>query len=181
MIKDYGNDIGFILDRDGVINVKGEELCGSKYILNPSDLSIYPDFLEFAAWADKSDREIFVATNQQALGLNLLSSENLELIHLKIQMSLDILGVKRIKNFYVCGHLDGTCKCRKPEPGLLLDIVKESSYSQEDLIFVGDSYSDKSAADRANIRFIQLRRDPKTRIFGNEHISSLCELIAVGS
>jgi D-glycero-D-manno-heptose 1,7-bisphosphate phosphatase len=96
-------------------------------------------------------------------------------------MTLDSLGIKRIKKFYVCGHLEGTCKCRKPEPGLLLEIVDESSYSHGDLIFVGDSYSDKLAADNANIRFIQLRRDPENRIFGKEHISSLFELIAVGT
>jgi D-glycero-D-manno-heptose 1,7-bisphosphate phosphatase len=173
------NTVGFILDRDGVINVKADELSGNRYVLDPDLLWIYPDFLEFASWAGKSQKDLFVATNQQALALNLITIEDLDRVHQKIQLNLDTLGIRRIKKFYVCGHLDGTCICRKPSPGLLLSLIAEYSQQPENLVFVGDSYSDKLAADSANIRFIQIRRNPNEKIFGDECVPSLRDLIGV--
>lgn len=168
---------GFILDRDGVINVKANEISGSKYILHPDQLKLHSDFFEFAEWAGKSNKDLFVATNQQAIGLKELSFDTLEGIHQKIQHELQKKGLKVVRKFYVCGHLINTCKCRKPAPGLLQAILKDFELVESELVFVGDSPSDKSAADNIKMRFIQVRRNPDDLVFGNECVSNLRELI----
>lgn len=43
---------------------------------------------------------------------------------------------------------------RKPQPGMLLDIMKRLDYAPSDTIFVGDSETDEQAAIAAGVQFI---------------------------
>jgi histidinol-phosphate phosphatase family protein len=168
-----------ILDRDGVINKKAQLVTGEKYILSSENLHIYPDFFDFALWAKSLEKDIVVATNQQGLALNLISPLALDSIHQKIQKELLSCGAKEIKGFYICGHIEGTCSCRKPAPGLLLEILSDYNLSPSDVIFIGDSMSDKLAAETMKIRFIQIMREPCQDAFSSEFINSLSQMIEV--
>jgi D-glycero-D-manno-heptose 1,7-bisphosphate phosphatase len=168
-----------VLDRDGVINKKANLVTGQKYILKTDDIELYPDFLEFAAWAECTKKVLVVATNQQGLALDLLTAAGLDSIHSKIQDELKLCGTKVISRFYVCGHLEDTCGCRKPAPGLLLSILNDYDVPVSKVIFIGDSLSDKLAADTVDIRFVQIQRDPCEEIFALQHINSLRELIGL--
>jgi len=168
-----------ILDRDGVINKKANLVTGEKYILRSEDLEIYSDFFEFATWAEGKNKVLIVATNQQGLALDLLLATSLDAIHAKIQAELQLRRARSIDRFYVCGHLDGECDCRKPAPGLLLTILSDYNIPKSSVVFVGDSLSDKLAADRADVRFVQMHRDPNDEIFAIHHISSFEDLIGM--
>lgn len=146
-----------ILDRDGVINEKSGD-ADQKYILNASMLSIYQDFLLFAIWASEFNLPIYVATNQQCVGLGLVSKRQLIKIHDKIQEALLASGANKITHFYVCEHLINTCNCRKPNPGLLTNILLDSGCEPDHAVFFGDSLSDYEAAKSAAIPFIQIKR-----------------------
>jgi D-glycero-D-manno-heptose 1,7-bisphosphate phosphatase len=168
-----------VLDRDGVINKKANLVTGQKYILKTDDIELYPDFLEFAAWAERTKKVLVVATNQQGLALDLLTVAGLDSIHSKIQDELKLCGTKVISRFYVCGHLEDTCDCRKPAPGLLLSILNDYDVPVSKVIFIGDSLSDKLAADTVDISFVQIQRDPCEEIFALQYINSLRELIGL--
>lgn len=46
------------------------------------------------------------------------------------------------------------CTCRKPQPGMLLGIMKRLSVCSDETIFVGDSEDDRLAAEAAGCRFV---------------------------
>jgi D-glycero-D-manno-heptose 1,7-bisphosphate phosphatase len=161
MIKELFNSEvqGIILDRDGVINRKATNEAASNYVLDPESLHIFQDFYNFCEWAKERNLLLFVATNQQCLGLGLITEEQLRKIHLKIQGELQSRGLPQIRKFYVCGHVDGTCECRKPKPGLINQIKKDFNLLSNELVFFGDAPSDLSAANNADVQFIQVKRE----------------------
>ena len=169
-----------ILDRDGVINVKAHEGQLGKYILSPDEITVYPDFLEFSVWAERHDIDLFVATNQQCLALGILTTKVLDQIHQKIQNEIESIGVRPIRKFYVCGHLENTCDCRKPKPGLLLKIQHDYCLERASVLFIGDSLSDKLAADLASINFIQVRRRHSDPTFADNVVENLSQISKVG-
>lgn len=166
-----------ILDRDGVINSKAEEGKIGQYILEPRQLNLFPDFFELAFWADQSGIDLVVATNQQGLATGKLTEAKLNQIHKKIQESLIARGIAPIKKFYVCGHLDNTCSCRKPKPGLLYRIVEDYGLGPENFLFIGDSLSDKLAAGAAKMKFIQVRRISSEPIFAEVLVEDLSQIV----
>jgi D-glycero-D-manno-heptose 1,7-bisphosphate phosphatase len=53
-----------------------------------------------------------------------------------------------------CPHaLEVECGCRKPAPGLLLDIMRHFGASGGETLFVGNAPSDEEAARAAGVRF----------------------------
>ena len=55
----------------------------------------------------------------------------------------------------LCPHpRDGACECRKPEPGMLLSIMRYYGVEAADTLFVGDAEVDREAAARAGTSFM---------------------------
>lgn len=57
------------------------------------------------------------------------------------------IGAKTIK-------FASTPSRKKPSPLMLVEIINELGFSKENVIFVGDSEDDKSAAENAKIKFV---------------------------
>ena len=55
---------------------------------------------------------------------------------------------------YCPHHIDGQCDCRKPQPGMLKNIMKLFHIDESKTIFVGDSEKDKVAANNAGCDFM---------------------------
>lgn len=56
-----------------------------------------------------------------------------------------------------CAHpMDAGCRCRKPEPGLLLDAMAHHGASPRETLFVGDHEVDREAARRARVTFLDV-------------------------
>lgn len=49
------------------------------------------------------------------------------------------------------------CDCRKPKPGMLLDIMRKLGYERAQTLYVGDQDSDRLAAEAAGVRFISAK------------------------
>lgn len=56
-------------------------------------------------------------------------------------------------------HLKRNCFCRKPNPGLLLDILDVFKTRAQNSLFVGDSVSDLAAAEKVAINWVHLSHD----------------------
>ena len=58
---------------------------------------------------------------------------------------------------YCPHHPDDACLCRKPEPGMLLEMMQLFAVDPEDAVFVGDSLRDAQAAQAAGCRGVLVR------------------------
>lgn len=142
-----------LFDRDGVINYKPTN--GDRYILDRNKLKLDREIIALIATLQSSGHIVAVATNQQCVGKGLINLDQLNEIHDKINEAIVASGGHSL-NFYVCPHLiSNNCQCRKPKPGLLLRAMEDYKSMFFQAIFIGDSDSDKDAADSLSITFVK--------------------------
>ena len=133
-----------ILDRDGVINHDSDD-----YIKSPDEWQPLPGSLEAIARLCRADYTVVVATNQAGVGRGLFSQEMLIRIHRKMASSIRDKG-GRLDSVFFCPHSPAEqCGCRKPKPGMLLEISARLSIGLSGVPVVGDSLRDLEAAEAA--------------------------------
>jgi HAD superfamily hydrolase (TIGR01662 family) len=94
-----------------------------------------------------------VASNQNAVAAGFLSRETaLELIEDTLVEAIGFLPPGTQVELCTC-PVYVNCKCRKPEPEMLLRIIRKLAIPNERTLFVGDLNIDKEAALRAGVRF----------------------------
>jgi D-glycero-D-manno-heptose 1,7-bisphosphate phosphatase len=90
-----------------------------------------------------------VATNQAGVGRGLFSLEMLIRIHRKMASSIRDKG-GRLDSVFFCPHSPANrCGCRKPKPGMLLEIRDRLGIGLSGVPVVGDSLRDLEAAAAA--------------------------------
>jgi len=133
-----------ILDRDGVINHDSDD-----YIKSPDEWQPLPGSLEAIARLCRADYTVVVATNQAGVGRGLFSQEMLIRIHRKMASSIRDKG-GRLDSVFFCPHSPADqCGCRKPKPGMLLEISDRLNIGLSGVPVVGDSLRDLEAAAAA--------------------------------
>lgn len=136
-----------ILDRDGVINYDSDA-----YIKGPDEWRPIPGSLKAIARLTKAGYRIAVATNQSGVGRGLFDLATLAQIHAKMHQAVAEAG-GRIDAVFFCPHTaDSACGCRKPKPGMLLEILKRFGSEPGAVTTVGDSLRDLQAASAAGCR-----------------------------
>jgi D-glycero-D-manno-heptose 1,7-bisphosphate phosphatase len=131
-----------ILDRDGVINYDREQ-----FIKSPDEWRPIPGSLEAIARLSHAGFRVVVATNQSGLGRRLLDTATLISIHDKLHRALAQVG-GRIDAVFFCPHTaDADCDCRKPKPGMLIDIGRRFGIELTGVPCIGDSLRDLQAAE----------------------------------
>jgi len=130
-----------ILDRDGVINYDSNE-----YIKSPEEWRPIPGSLEAIARLNHAGFRVVVATNQSGLGRGLFDMAAMIAINEKLHRSLAHVG-GRVDAVFYCPHTaDSDCNCRKPKPGLLMEIGQRFGVELTGVPCVGDSLRDLQAA-----------------------------------
>ena len=136
-----------VLDRDGVINADSDE-----YIKSPEEWTPIPGSLEAIARLTQAGFRVVVATNQSGLGQGLFDMATLNAIHNKMHKAVNQLG-GRIDAVFFCAHAqDAGCSCRKPQPGMLLEIAERFKLVLAGVPAIGDSLRDLQAASAAGAR-----------------------------
>jgi D-glycero-D-manno-heptose 1,7-bisphosphate phosphatase len=136
-----------VLDRDGVINVDSDQ-----YIKSPEEWKPIPGSLEAIASLTQAGFRVVVATNQSGLGRGLFDMATLNAMHNKMHKAVNQLG-GRIDAVFFCPHAqDAGCACRKPQPGMLLEIAARFSLALAGVPVIGDSLRDLQAASAAGAR-----------------------------
>ena len=141
-----------ILDRDGVINQDSAD-----FIKSPEEWAPIPGSLEAIGRLSDAGFDVAVATNQSGLGRKLLDEPSLELIHQKMRSAARVFGGDIGKIVYCPHHPDAGCDCRKPEPGLLLQLSRKYGVPLDNVPFIGDSVRDVEAAIAVGARAILVR------------------------
>ncbi len=130
-----------ILDRDGVINYDSDQ-----FIKSPDEWRPIPGSLEAIALLNRWGWRVVLASNQSGVGRGLFDMDTLNAIHDKMIKSLAQVG-GRLDAIFFCPHpADSTCNCRKPKPGLLIEISERFNASLTGVPVVGDSLRDLQAA-----------------------------------
>jgi D-glycero-D-manno-heptose 1,7-bisphosphate phosphatase len=130
-----------VLDRDGVINQDSPE-----YVKSPNEWHPIPGSLEAIVKLNTAGFKVVVATNQSGIARGHFSPDTLAKIHQKMSLQVEKLG-GRLAGIFICPHgPQDNCDCRKPKPGLLLQIATKFAIKPEDLLVIGDSMRDLLAA-----------------------------------
>lgn len=131
-----------VLDRDGVINHDSDQ-----FIKSPDEWRPIPGSLEAIARLNHAGYRVVVATNQSGIGRGLFDMGMLNTIHEKMYKALAQAG-GRLDAVFFCPHTaDSKCECRKPKPGMLVEIGKRFNAELTGVPCIGDSLRDLAAAD----------------------------------
>ncbi|WP_076998517.1 D-glycero-beta-D-manno-heptose 1,7-bisphosphate 7-phosphatase [Variovorax sp. KK3] len=133
-----------ILDRNGTLNVHREDFVKSDIEWTP-----LPGALEAVARLNHAGWHVVIASNQSGLGRGLFDVASLNAMHAKMHKMLSAVG-GRVDAVFYCPHSpDENCECRKPRPGLFLQIAERYGVDLVNVPVAGDSLRDMQAGASA--------------------------------
>jgi len=162
------------LDRDGVINrvVFRDGKPGSPR--QASEFEIEAGVGESLERLRAAGFKLFVVSNQPDVARGLLRIEALNVMTDKIMTTLAVDAVR------VCPHDDRDgCDCRKPEPGMLLELAREHHLDLAESWLIGDSCKDTMAGRAAGCETIILDRPYNHDAPGDRRVSDLREAVEI--
>jgi D-glycero-D-manno-heptose 1,7-bisphosphate phosphatase len=140
-------------DRDGIVN---ESPGAGKYVLDWAGFRLNPEFPECLRAVRRAGYAAAIVTNQRAVALGLTSAERVAEIHRRLAELLEKQSGLRLLDIACCPHNTGECACRKPQPGMLLDIAARHGIDLRQSWMVGDAETDIEAGRRAGCRTIRV-------------------------
>jgi D-glycero-D-manno-heptose 1,7-bisphosphate phosphatase len=161
------------LDRDGVLN---ELVMRDGVPVSPRRAE---DFVITAGAAVAVGRlreagfAVFVVSNQPDLARGLLERREHD------RMMAFLRTVIPLDDVACCPHDDrDQCSCRKPQPGMLLDLAERHGVDLRRSVLVGDSSKDMEAGRRAGCRTILLSRDYNAGATADAVLGTLADAVA---
>ncbi|MDN6855342.1 D-glycero-beta-D-manno-heptose 1,7-bisphosphate 7-phosphatase [Pseudomonas sp. CAN2814] len=130
-----------ILDRDGVINQDSDA-----YIKSLGEWIPIPSAITAIARLSKAGWTVAVATNQSGIARGYYDLATLESMHQRLRELVAEQGGELGVVVYCPHGPDEGCDCRKPKPGMLLQIARHYGADLRGTWFVGDSRGDLDAA-----------------------------------
>jgi D-glycero-D-manno-heptose 1,7-bisphosphate phosphatase len=141
-----------ILDRDGVINEDSED-----FIKSPEEWHAIPGSPEAIARLTHANYRVVVTTNQSGMGRGFFDIGDFNRINEKMYREIANAG-GLIEGIFYCPHRpEDKCNCRKPEPGMLIEICRRLHCDLEGVPAIGDSLRDIKAAQTVGARPILVR------------------------
>lgn len=140
------------LDRDGIINsvVMRADVVGSPRSLQ--EFEIRDDFIEFYNQTRELNLTLYVVSNQPDIRRGLMQEDIL------IEMSKVLHSRFEFAEILYCRHDNSDrCACRKPKPGMLMELLQKFCIDPEEALMVGDSPKDIEAAHAANVKSVLLK------------------------
>jgi D-glycero-D-manno-heptose 1,7-bisphosphate phosphatase len=147
------------LDRDGTLNVRPAEHC---YLTSTDAFTWLPGAQRGAARLAKAGYVLAVASNQRGVARGLVEPSVLTAVEALIQSGLARHDCA-ITAFRYCPHEESAhCHCRKPKPGLLLDLARDLELDLSRSWMIGDSETDVLAGQAAGCRTVLIGSAPQT-------------------
>jgi mannose-1-phosphate guanylyltransferase/phosphomannomutase len=152
-----------LLDRDGVINEEVDLLC------RPEQLKLIEGSAEAIGRFNRQGIFVVVITNQPAVARNLCSEAELRGIHRQLEKLLWEATQARLDRIYYCPHHPSfsgpgvnpvyrkSCRCRKPETGMVENSLRDFRLKPEECVLVGDSTRDILTGQRMGITTIMVQ------------------------
>ena len=147
------------LDRDGTLNTRPPS---HSYVSSPDEFAWLDGAAEGVALLARAGYAPAVVSNQRGIARGLVEERVLRQIEVRIQDELAARDC-RIEAFRNCPHdLDDQCACRKPAPGLLLELARELDLDLGRSWVIGDSESDVLAGEAAGCKTVLLGAPPSS-------------------
>jgi len=135
------------LDRDGVINI---EKC---HLYRKEDFEFSEGIFDLCQRYQNDGFIILVITNQAGIAKGLYTEDDFNTLTRWMIQQFSEKGIK-ISNVYHCSHhpdITGPCQCRKPNPGMIIQAVKDFDLNLSECVLIGDNESDIQAGRNAGI------------------------------
>jgi D-glycero-D-manno-heptose 1,7-bisphosphate phosphatase len=133
-----------ILGRDGILNEYRES-----HVATPEEWFAVPGAMEAVARIHHAGWHVVVATNQSGIGRGMIDMSAVNAIHARMNQELMTQG-GRIDAVFFCPHTpEEGCECRKPRPGMILDIGRRYGIDLAQVPLVADTLRDLLAAQAA--------------------------------
>jgi D-glycero-D-manno-heptose 1,7-bisphosphate phosphatase len=130
------------LDRDGTL------IVDVGYPSDPAQVELLPGVVD-ALRELQQEWMLVVISNQSGIGRGLFTAEDAAAVHRRFLELFEQAGVTFAGSYY-CPHTpDAACRCRKPEPGMLLDAARELGLEISASVMIGDKPSDLDAGRAA--------------------------------
>ncbi len=142
-----------IFDVDGTL--RRTTVAGLPCPNNADQWELMPNVSETLSLIDWGPRgtRLGVASNQGGVALGYIAEERARsLIEDAVKAAIGFIPPDALIKMCTCAP-ESNCACRKPNPGMLLDIIHESGVKRKDALFVGDHAKDREAARRARVPF----------------------------
>jgi len=165
-----------LLDRDGTLIdvVRDEETGTVTTAFHPGQIRILDGVVEGLRTLVDAGYGLAIATNQPGPAKGQFSRAAVEATNAALVAELAKLGVP-IAGVAACMHhpdggpggdplLVGPCSCRKPKPGLLLELMGSLGVPRERTWMIGDSMADVEAARAAGVRAALLFADNRCEL-----------------
>jgi D-glycero-D-manno-heptose 1,7-bisphosphate phosphatase len=141
------------LDRDGTL------VEPRHYPSCPEDLVLSPEIGPLLRMFQTSGWELVVVTNQSGVARGFFTEHDLECMHDRLREMLRVWGVELSAIVFCPHHVDGAvphlaipCSCRKPQPGMLLEVAAARDIDLARSWMVGDILDDVECGHRAGCR-----------------------------
>jgi len=142
-------------DRDGVLNVD------HGYVADAERFDWISGARSAVKWANDRGYFAFLVTNQAGVARGLYAEQAVGELHAHLQDGLRAEGAHLDDIRYCPHHPQGTvpalarsCLCRKPRPGMILDLLGRWPVDVDASLLVGDKATDIEAGERAGIRSV---------------------------
>ena len=133
-----------IRGRDGVLNVYRDD-----HVKAPEEWVSVPGALEALARLNHAGWHAVVATNQAGIGRGMIDMASVNAVHAHMHKQLMAVGA-RVDAVFFCPHTaEEGCDCRKPLPGMMLDIARRYGADLAEVPMIGDTLRDLQAAAAA--------------------------------
>lgn len=136
-----------ILDRDGVINHDSDD-----FVKTPDEWLPIDGSIEAIAKLSSAGFTVAVATNQSGIGRKIIDRPTLEAMHEKLRSLVKDAGGHVDRIVYCPHHPDDGCDCRKPAPGLYIQLSRKYAMPLDGVPVIGDTERDLEAARAVNGR-----------------------------
>jgi D-glycero-D-manno-heptose 1,7-bisphosphate phosphatase len=158
------------IDRDGVVNEDSDE-----YIKSAAEWIPIPGSIDGIAKLTQAGYRIAIITNQSGLARGIYDLASLNAMHRKLREFLSTSG-GQVEMILFCPHQPSdNCNCRKPHPGLFVQLAQRFGCSLEGVPFIGDSVTDVVAGRIVGMEPILVRSGKGERTL-REHPELLSEL-----
>ncbi len=149
------------LDRDGTI-IKQIDLMHSV-----EELRLLPGAARAIGALNKLGFLVVIVTNQAVVARGIIGPKEIDNIHAVLIERLDGKGAKIDAVYFCPHHPEATvpeyrlrCRCRKPEPGMILQGLKKLNINPKKSFMVGDALIDVVAGKKAGLKTILVKTGP---------------------
>lgn len=133
-----------ILGRDGILNEYRED-----HVKSPEEWIPVAGALEAVARLNHAGWHVVVATNQAGIGRGMIDMATVNAVHAHMNQRLMAQG-GRVDAVFFCPHTpEEHCDCRKPLPGMMVDIGRRYGVDLKSVPMVCDTLRDLTAARAA--------------------------------